>query len=322
MSSPSLRYVSPDDPGFTRRRAGGGFCYLDCGGETLRDRAFRERAAALAIPPAWTQVWICPSPHGHLQALGYDARGRRQYIYHPEFRRQRDAAKFERLVAFAAALPKVRAQVEHDLTARGLPRHKVLAAIVRLLDSTLVRVGNKAYAQANGSFGLTTLRGRHLKVEGAQLRLRFKGKGGKPIETSLVDRRLSRVIREIQDLPGQAIFQYLDEHGDRHSVDSADVNDYLKTAAEADITAKDFRTWGATVAVASSLLQSLEEGLPPAKTRYDAAIRRASRQLGNTPSVCRGSYVHPTPLPHYERGRRVEGHHVPPPRRPEERRRP
>ena len=315
--SAGLRYVTDARPGIRRRRRGRGFSYLDAAGRPLRDRQQRQRIAALAIPPAWTDVWICASADGHLQATGRDARGRKQYRYHPDWRAVRDETKFDRLVAFGEALPHLRARLERDLERPGLPREKVLAVVVRLLETTLIRIGNEEYARENRSFGLTTLRNRHVTIAGAKLNFHFRGKSGQEHDVTLSDRRVARVVRACRDLPGQELFQYLDEAGERQTVDSADVNGYLREATGLDFTAKDFRTWGGTV-LALSALQTIGGGDPkacrpaadrpagggpgaggPAGGSREAnhavveAVRQVARQLGNRPAVCRKYYVHP-----------------------------
>jgi DNA topoisomerase-1 len=306
MSSPApddatsigLRYASPDDPGFRRRRAGRGFQYLGLNDRVIRDPDVIARIRALAIPPAWTDVWICPSPTGHLQATGRDARGRRQYRYHPRFRARRDADKFGRLAAFGTALPRIRRQVRRDLARRGLPREKVLAAVVGILDATALRVGNEAYARVNKSFGVSTLRGRHATVSGETVRFRFRGKGGRTEEASLVDRRLARVVRRCRELPGQLLFQYVDEDGEERGISSEDVNEYLREAAGSDdVSAKDFRTWFATVIAHRALRSAPEAGDDGRRSRPDVeAMRRTAEVLNDTLAVTRSSYVHPAVL--------------------------
>lgn len=296
----SLTYVDPSSTGYTRKRSGRGFLYLTDNGAPLRDPAALERVRSLVIPPAWTSVWICPDPQGHIQVVGKDAKGRRQYIYHPRFRQAREAAKFEHLLAFAQALPRLRQQVARDMAAPGHGRRKVLATVVNLLETTLIRVGSEAYARENGSFGLTTLRARHVEVNGAELRFHFKGKSGKTWRLRLRDRRLAAVVKGCQDLPGQHLFQYLDEAGDRQSVTSADVNAYLKEASGAPITAKDFRTWGGTI-LAASVLAGIGPATSPtaAKAKVAAALRQVAASLGNTPAICRKCYVHPEVISAY-----------------------
>ncbi len=289
-----LRYVDPSEPGIGRRRAGSGFTYVDEDGRRVADEEVLARIRAVAIPPAWTDVWICRSPRGHIQAMGRDARGRRQYRYHALWQQTRDATKYERTIAFAKALPRLRRQVDRDLRRRGVPREKVIAAIVRLLEMTLVRVGNEEYARDNRSFGLTTLRNRHARVTSSGLKLSFRGKGGKEHVVGLQDRRLARVMKSIQELPGQKLFQYEDDDGKPQAVDSDDVNDYLRAAMGDDFSAKDFRTWAGTV-LAASALQEVEIGDPakPTNAALGRAVAKVAAQLGNTPAVCRRCYIHP-----------------------------
>ena len=295
-----LIYVDPSSPGYARKRSGRGFRYLTSAGAALRNRAALERVRALVIPPAWTSVWICPDPQGHIQAVGQDDRGRRQYIYHPRFREAREAAKFEHMLAFAKALPRLRRRVARDMAQPGHGRRKVLATVVNLLETTLIRVGSETYARENGSFGLTTLRARHVEVNGAELRFHFKGKSGKIWRLRLRDRRLAAVVKGCQDLPGQHLFQYLDEADDRQSVTSADVNAYLKDASGAPITAKDFRTWGGTLLAASVLAAAGPAASPTAaKAEVAAAVRQVAATLGNTPAICRKCYVHPAVVSAY-----------------------
>ena len=289
-----LRYVNDDGPGIHRRRRGKGFSYIGPDGQAMTDAGRVAWINGLAIPPAWTDVWISPLKRGHIQATGRDARGRKQYRYHPRWRDVRDAAKYERLLDFAKALPKIRRRTDRDLRRRGLPREKVLATVVRLLESTLIRIGNEEYLRDNRSVGLSTMRDRHVDVNGSKIRFEFRGKSGKRHTVAVTDRRLARVVKQCQELPGQELFQYLDEQGERRSVDSADVNDYLREVTGADFTAKDFRTWAGTVA-ASLALQEVEVLDPDASARQNvtAAIRRVAERLGNTPAVCRRCYVHP-----------------------------
>src|SRR2546423_1625725 len=248
-----LRYVSDASPGIRRKRAGKNFSYIGLDGKPIHDQDELHRIRSLGIPPAWTDVWICPQPNGHIQATGRDAKGRKQYRYHPRWRAVRDETKYSRLIAFGEALPTIRARVEHDLGLPGLPREKVLATVVRLLETTLIRVGNEEYARQNRSYGLTTLRNRHVDVRGTELRFHFRGKSGKEHEVALHDRRLARVMRRLQELPGQELFQYVDEDGTRASIDSDDVNAYLREIAGEDFSAKDFRTWAGTVLCAVAL---------------------------------------------------------------------
>jgi DNA topoisomerase-1 len=298
-TAPGLRHSTDRRPGITRRRSGRGFSYRDAEGNVVRDRETLARIRSLAIPPAWTDVWICPYPNGHLQATGRDAKGRKQYRYHPRFRHGRDAAKFERLVAFANALPAIRSRVDEDLARPGLPKEKVLAAVVRLLELTLIRVGNEEYARLNRSFGLTTLRDRHADVEGSSIRFRFRGKSGRQHEVGLRDRRLAAIVRKCRDLPGQELFQYVARDGEPIDVGSDDVNDYLRSIAP-DVTAKDFRTWAGTV-LAFRALRALDRPATDgqAKKNVVAAIRETAELLGNTPAVCRQAYVHPVVVDAY-----------------------
>jgi DNA topoisomerase-1 len=290
-----LRYASDCEAGLRRVRAGKAFSYIDAEGKRVRDRETLDRIRHLAIPPAWTDVWICRDERGHLQATGRDARGRKQYRYHERWREKRDEDKYEHLVEFGNSLPDLRARVKRDLAQPGLPRTKVLAAIVALLERTCMRVGNERYAEENDSFGLTTLRVRHVKVRGARIEFQFKGKGGKFHRIAVDDDpQLARIVRKCRDLPGQDLFQYLDEEsGETQSVGSADVNEYLKEVTGADVTAKDFRTWNGTVYVAN-MLRAYEGTV--GITHVSAAVREAARRLGNTPAICRKSYVHPRVL--------------------------
>ncbi len=297
-----LRYVNPDDPGILRRRRGRGFTYEKPNGRAV-GRADRERIVHLAIPPAWTDVWICPSANGHIQAVGRDARGRKQYRYHEQWRRVRDLDKYEHLLDFAESLPRIRGRVTRDLSGRTLSKDRVLAAVVRLLDLTHVRVGNEEYARDNQSFGLTTARNRHARVGASKVRLTYRGKGGAPCVIELSDRRLARIVARCQDLPGQHLFEWVDDQGAVHPIDSSDVNEYLREATGNDITAKDFRTWAATL----SAVCALERYGPRARrTQREKgvleAVRGAATMLGNTPAVCRRSYIHPEPLESYLAG--------------------
>lgn len=291
-----LVYVSDAQPGIRRLRRGKGFRYLDADGQVVRDRAQLERIRMLAIPPAYEQVWICTNPSGHLQATGRDARGRKQYRYHPRWRALRDHGKFDRVLAFGAALPGLRHRTREDLALPGLPREKVLALLVRLLDETLIRIGNEAYARDNRSYGLTTLRSRHVRVARGRLRFAFRGKSGQEQEVELDDARLARIVRRVQQLPGQRLFQYLDDAGERQPVDSGMVNDYLREACGEDFSAKDFRTWGGTAHAAGVLAcVPLPEKGGEAARRHALleAVRQVAQVLGNTPAVCRKSYIHP-----------------------------
>ena len=296
-----LRYVSPDGPGIRRVHVGRGFGYIGPGGRRIRSEAELARFRALAIPPAWTDVWICPSPDGHIQATGRDARGRRQYRYHAGFRARRDRGKFERLLRFGERLPRIRRRVQQDLRRQGLPREKVLAGVVTLLELTKLRVGNPQYARLNRSFGLSTLRDRHARVTGMTVRFRFTGKGGRTEERELIDRRLATLVRRCQELPGQDLFQYVDEDGETRAIRSEDVNAYLREAAGTDdLSAKDFRTWTATVVAFKALHQVSAEAAAADEARprrrvnpIMEALRRTADELGDTVAVTRSAYVHP-----------------------------
>jgi DNA topoisomerase-1 len=303
-----LRYVLDDRPGIRREPDGDGFRYVDAKGEPVDDEATLKRIRSLAIPPAWTDVWICPQANGHLQATGRDARGRKQYRYHPKWREVRDEVKYERMINFGKALPKIRKEVDRALALPGLPREKVLATIVYLLEATMMRIGNDEYARENKSYGLTTLRNRHVKIDGSEVEFRFRGKSGVYHDVKVHDRRLARIIQRTRDLPGQDLFQYLDEDGERHTVGSSDVNDYLRTITGEDYTAKDFRTWSGTV-LAAMALQEFEavDSDAQAKKNVVRAIESVAERLGNTPSVCRKCYVHPAVLDAYLDGTMLEG---------------
>lgn len=295
-----LIHVSDEEPGIRRRRAGKGFAYRWPDGAPVREEETLARIRRLAIPPAYRDVWICADPDGHLQATGRDARGRKQYRYHPRWTEWREGTKFGRMLDFCRALPVLRQRVDADLARRGLPRAKVLAAVVRLLETTLIRVGNESYARDNRSHGLTTLRDGHAAIEGAELRFRFKGKSGKAWNVRLRDQRLARVVRACRDVPGDELFQYLDGEGGHHPVTSGDVNAYLRDATGEDFTAKDFRTWAGTVlaAMALSEFESVDSAAA-AKRNVTRAIEQVATRLGNTPAVCRRSYVHPEILGAY-----------------------
>jgi DNA topoisomerase I len=303
-----LRYVHDDCPGIRREAAGDGFRYLDAKGGPVEDEATLKRIKSLAIPPAWTDVWICPQANGHLQATGRDARGRKQYRYHPKWREVRDEVKYERMIKFGKALPLIRQEVDRALSLPGLPRDKVLATIVYLLEATMMRIGNDEYARENKSYGLTTLRNRHVRIDGSEVEFRFRGKSGVYHDVKVHDRRLARIIQRTRDLPGQDLFQYLDEDGETHTVGSADVNDYLRTITGEDYTAKDFRTWSGTV-LAAMALQEFEavDSDAQAKKNVVRAIESVAERLGNTPSVCRKCYVHPAVLDAYLDGTMLEG---------------
>jgi DNA topoisomerase I len=298
-----LRYVSDSQPGIHRRRRGTGFQYLDADGKTLRDKDALGRIRSLVIPPAWQNVWVCTNPRGHLQVTGRDARGRKQSRYHPRWREVRDETKYERMTIFGAALPGIREQVQRDLSLSEMPRRKVLAAIVRLMEVTLIRVGNEEYARENHSYGLTTMRNKHVQVEGATVSFKFQGKSGVRHTIDINDRRLARIIQRCQDIPGYELFQYIDGDGNHHSVESADVNEYLRAISEQDFTAKDFRTWAGTV-LACTMLQEFEafQSQTQAKKNVVQAIKDVAGRLGNTPAVCRKCYVHPAVLDTYFSG--------------------
>jgi len=298
-----LHYVSDEQPGIRRRRAGSGFSYIDPNGKAIRDQQTLLRIKQLVIPPAWTDVWICPDRNGHLQATGRDARGRKVYLYHPRWREVRDTAKYERLAAFGEALPRIRERVEADLRRHGIPREKVLAAVVKLLEETSIRVGNDEYRDQNGSVGLTTMLDDHALFEGNKVRFVFKGKSGKAHNIELNDRRLARIVKQCQDVPGQHLFQYLDEQGERHGVGSSDVNTYLKEISGGDFTAKDFRTWNGTV-LAMRFLRACEKPSTATATKklVSSAIKNVAQKLGNTPAVARKAYVHPVVLNAYVEG--------------------
>jgi DNA topoisomerase I len=298
-----LTYVSDSSPGIRRKRRGKGFHYTDVRGGMVRDAATLKRIRGIVIPPAWTDVWICPDSDGHIQATGRDARGRKQYRYHPRFRELREQTKYEQMIAFAEGLPRIRAKVDEHLALPGLRREKVLATVVYLLEATLIRVGNDEYARNNKSYGLTTLRRPHVAVEGSSLKFKFKGKSGKEWNLGLRDRRIARVVRSCQELPGQHLFQYVDEAGERCNITSTDVNAYLRDISGAEITAKDFRTWHGTVLAAVALGELAGfESITAAKRNVRDAIRNVAARLGNTPTVCRKCYIHPEVLAAYFEG--------------------
>lgn len=301
--SAGLVYVTDEERGIRRERKGDAFVYYKPNGDPVTDEATLERVRKLAIPPAYVDVWICPRANGHLQATGRDARGRKQYRYHPQFRELRESTKYEHMMEFARALPAIRAKLAEHMALRGLPREKVLATVVHLLETTLIRVGNDDYAKTNKSYGLTTLRNPHVKVDGSELRFQFKGKSGKTWRLQVKDRRIARIVRACQDLPGQRLFQYKDENGEVREVTSADVNAYLREVTGTDITAKDFRTWAGTV-MAALALQEFEafDTQAAQKKNLKAAIERVSSRLGNTPTICRKCYIHPEVLNAYVEG--------------------
>ena len=295
-----LSYTSDSEPGIRRVRKGRGFVYIDADGHKVRDAPTLTRIRSLVIPPAWKEVWICARPRGHLQATGRDDRGRKQSIYHVKWRETRDADKYARLLGFARALPRIRARVARDMRLRGLPRDKVTATIVKLLESTFARVGNEEYARDNRSFGLTTLRDRHVKVTGPNVRFMFRGKSGREIEVGVTNRRVASVVKRCEELPGQMLFQYVDESGTRGTIRSDDVNSYLREASGEDFTAKDFRTWAGTVLAASALRDLAHfESETEAEHNVAAAIDSVARKLGHTRAICRRAYVHPAVIDRY-----------------------
>jgi DNA topoisomerase-1 len=303
MEVADLVYVSDSEPGFQRRRSGRGFTYLDATGQIVRDPILRERFTALAIPPAWRAVWICANPDGHLLATGRDDAGRKQYIYHPRWNALRNQVKYERLRLFGEALPHLRAQVQADLRKHTLTQEKVTALVVNLLEETLIRVGNEEYARQNETYGLTTLQDDHVAVNGNALVFEFRGKSGKEHEIVVKDRRLARLVQACQELPGQHLFQYLDETGAVCSLSSTQVNDYLRTVTGCDFTAKDFRTWGGTVMAARLLYTTAPgENQKEKEQRIVQVIKCVAEKLGNTPAVCRQHYVHPAILAAYSKG--------------------
>jgi DNA topoisomerase-1 len=304
-----LRYVNDNKPGIRREREGDSnvFRYFDADGDRLTDETTLARIKSLAIPPAWTEVWICPRPNGHLQATGRDAKGRKQYRYHPKWRNVRDEVKYERMIKFGQALPAIRREVDRALKLHGLPREKVLATIVYLLEATMMRVGNEEYARTNKSFGLTTLRTRHVRIDGSDVEFRFRGKSGVYHDVKVHDRRLARIIQRSRDLPGQELFHYVDDAGETRAIDSSDVNEYLRTITGEDYTAKDFRTWSGTV-LAALALQEFEkfDSEAQAKKNILRAIESVAEKLGNTPSICRKCYVHPAVIESYLDGAVLE----------------
>lgn len=289
-----LRYMLDERPGITRKRCGKGWSYYDPDGRLIRESAERDRLNALAIPPAWTEVWISPRADSHLLATGRDSEGRKQYRYHPDWRAIRDESKYGRMIAFARALPRIRKQVDEHLSGGGLSREKVLATVVRLLELSLIRVGNEEYARSNGSYGLTTMRDRHVEVDGSKIRFEFRGKGGKRHEVDVRDRRLARIVRQCRDVPGYELFQYYDENGEKRAVGSGEVNEYLREIGGDDFTAKDFRTWAGTLHAAAALLsckpcRDEREG----RSRINESVTIVAERLGNTVAICKSCYIHP-----------------------------
>lgn len=306
LSSGRLRYVNDDEPGIARRRRGKGFSYIRASGRTVSRAGDIVRIKALAIPPAWSDVWICPDPDGHIQATGRDEKGRKQYRYHNQWHADRGSAKYALLAEFAGHLATLRKSVEADLRRPGLPRVKVIASVVWLMDHTMIRVGNETYARDNRSFGLTTLRSRHLEISGSTLRFRFKGKSGKEWDIGLSDRRMARVLRAIEHLPGQKLFRYRDDDG-MHDIASHDVNEYIRLAISERFSSKDFRTWGGTVRALTLLSGTEVPDTRNGKARaLNSAIDTVSRYLGNTRAVCRACYIHPAVVERWEQGRLAE----------------
>lgn len=299
----SFEHIDTESSGYSRVRRGTGFSILSPQGKRVTDRRIIDRIKSLVIPPAWSKVWIAPTINAHIQAIGYDAEGRRQYIYHPLYRAAREQEKYQHVVTFAEMLPRIRRKVAADMNLKGLPREKIVATVVHLLDRTLIRIGNRAYADRNKSFGLSTLRSRHVEIGGSTVRFAFRGKSGREWRVRIDDRRVAKVIRACQDLPGQHLFQYIDPDKQRRSISSSDINAYLKEACGSDISAKDFRTWAGTVLCAVALSLA-----PPAETerqirrQLTSAIRAVAYRLGNTPAVCRSAYIHPAILGAHAQG--------------------
>jgi len=303
VAAVGLRYVCSDKPGITRKRRGKGFAYFGPDGTQVKDRATIDRIQSLVIPPAWTDVWICPTPNGYLQAVGWDAKKRKQYIYHARYRETQNLRKFDHILEFGARLPRIRRAVRRDLQLPGMPKERVLALVVRLLDDTCIRVGNDEYVKQNGSFGITTLRNRHAKVKGDKVEFLFRGKSGVEQDVELQDRDLARIVKQCQDLPGEELFRYRTEKGEYKAIDSADVNEYLHQIGGQEITAKDFRTWHGSSQMLAELF-----GIGPcssetdAKKRVNAALKTTAAKLGNKPSTCREYYVHPQIIQSYKEG--------------------
>jgi DNA topoisomerase-1 len=303
-----LRYVSDDRPGYTRKARGDDFEWFDADGKPIRDEQRLLRIKRLAIPPAWTEVWVCPAPNCHLQATGRDARRRKQYLYHERWREVRDENKYDRIISFGKALPKIRRRIARDSKLPGLPRNKVLATVVQLLERTFIRIGNEEYARENKSFGLTTMKDRHVEVKGAKLRFRFRGKSGREHEVDVTDRHIATIVSKLQDLPGQDLFQYVDDDGEIRDITSQDVNEYLREITGEDFSAKDFRTWAGTVLTAIGLnTQEKFETQKQAKSNINTAIKAVAKILGNTPAICRKCYVHPAVLESYLDQKSIDG---------------
>ncbi|NDK54296.1 DNA topoisomerase IB [Pontibacter fetidus] len=289
-----LRYTSDEKAGYTRKKTGKGFQFLDAKGQKITDEKILERLNKLVIPPAWTEVWICPQAKGHLQVTGRDAKGRKQYIYHPEWNQARNKTKFGRMLSFGKALPKLRERIEKDINSKHLDRRKVTALVLSVMDNAMIRIGNRQYAKSNDSYGLTTMRDRHVKINGSQVKFTFRGKKGVEHDIDLKDRRLAQLIKKCKDIPGYDLFQYYDENGERQVLESGDVNEYLKEATEQPFTAKDFRTWGGSVRMVKCLENVLDENPDLEKEKaIKAAVKDVAKGLGNTPSVCCKYYIHP-----------------------------
>lgn len=298
-----LRYAIPKGPGIRRRRADDGFVYLGPDDQPVKDQAVLERIKSLVLPPAWISVWISPSANGHIQAVGWDARGRKQYRYHPKYRHVRDLVKFDRMRAFGRALPKIRRAVARDLAKQGVPKRKILAAVIKLLETTYIRIGNEEYAEENNSFGLTTLKNRHVEVLGDTLKFRFKGKSHQQHEITVEDKRLARIIKRCKEIPGGSVFEYLDEDGHPQVVESGDVNEYLREVSGGDFTAKDFRTWGGTCLAASFLLtECVGKADKETKSVLVDVVKEVALKLGNKPATCKKYYIHPSVMECYSSG--------------------
>ena len=297
-----LRHADDTRPGFTRRKLRGVFVYFDLDGKRIDDETQIARINALAIPPAYIDVWICPDPRGHIQATGRDARGRKQYRYHPQWRETRDADKFGRMAAFGHALPKIRARVARDLAREGMPREKVIAAVVHLLDTTLIRIGSVEYARDNQSYGLTTLRKKHVKIRAGEVRFRFAGKSGIEHDVTVDNARVKRIVRRCAELPGHDLFQYIDEDGARHTIGSADINEYLRDISSADFSAKDYRTWAGSVYAMAVLRQLVCESAADTHRHVVATVKEVATLLRNTPAVCKRCYIHPEVIAAFEAG--------------------
>lgn len=297
-----LRHADDTRPGYTRRKLRSGFAYFDLDGKRIDDEPQIARINALAIPPAYTDVWICPDPRGHIQATGRDARGRKQYRYHPQWRETRDADKFGRMAAFGHALPKIRARVARDLAREGMPREKVIAAVVHLLDTTLIRIGSVEYARDNQSYGLTTLRKKHVTIRAGEVRFRFAGKSGIEHDVTVDNARVKRIVRRCAELPGHDLFQYIDEDGARHTIGSADINEYLRDISSADFSAKDYRTWAGSVYAMAALRQLVCESAADTRRHVVATVKEVATLLRNTPAVCKRCYIHPEVIAAFEAG--------------------